>query len=138
MALAVPAPAGGVHDPAHQHREQDEGDESAKQGPVHAGKDIGRRGPMLHSALGMEGDLLVGARERPGHLEAPLLSEHEAELARRTQALGMIRSIRGTGTGVRHRAEQVPAKEAVLARRLSTPSPSICHAFPSPSVSKLN
>jgi hypothetical protein len=93
---------------------------------------------MMRSPLGVEGDLLVGGRERPGHLEAPFLAEHEAELTGWTEAVRMIGTIGCAGTGVGDRAQQVPAKEAVLARRLPTPTAPVCHSFPVPCVSKLN
>jgi len=50
--------------------------------------------------LRVERDLLVGRRERPGHLQPALLAEHEPELARGPEPVGMGRSEGRTRAGL--------------------------------------
>ena len=80
----------------------------------------------LHA--GVQRDLLAGRGERPRHLQAALLAKHELQLARRSQALGMIGAIRGAGARARHRAKQVLAEEAVLAADPRRPHAAVRHS----------
>ena len=91
--VAVVVARGPVHDPAHQHGQQHEGDEPTDQRPVHTAKHIGapggRRQPV---ASRVQGDLLAGRWERPGDLLAALLAEDEAQLTGRPQPVGVRRA----------------------------------------------
>lgn len=115
MTVAVDAVAAGVHHPAEHDGQQHESDEPADQGPVHGHKHI--------RASGMERDLLAGRRKRPGHLALTLLTKNEAQLAGRTQSVGMRRAEGRAGFPRLDRAQLILMKEAVLAagfRRCST------------------
>ena len=95
-------------------------------------------GPSAPAGSGVQRDLLVGRGERPGDLQAPLLAEDEAQLARGTQAVRMRRAEGGAGPGVGHRAQKILTKEAVLAARLRDGRPTIRHTCPRPRSLKLN
>src|SRR3954470_14161021 len=71
--------------------------------------------------LAMEGGLLLGAREGPGRLAPALLPEDEAQLARRAQSVGMIRTEGGARLVELEGAEAVAGEEALLARDLVRP-----------------
>ena len=85
--------------------------------------------PDAVSRLCVEGDLLVGGRHRPRHLQAPLLAEDEPHLARRAKALGVVRPVGRTRPGLGDRAEQVLAEVTALAARLCW---RLCHVPSSP------
>jgi hypothetical protein len=109
-----------IHDPAQKNRDQHERDESTDQRPVHGGKHIRARGDAritpasLRGRSGMLGQLLAGRRERPRDLLATFLAEDEAQLAGRTQAIGVGWTEGAAGAGPRYSTEQVLLKEAVL------------------------
>ena len=79
---------------------------------------------------GVQGQLLVGARKRPGNLQPAFLAEHEAELAGRAQALGVVRAIARTRPRLGYRAQKIAVKKAVLARRLADCATPVRHAVP--------
>src|SRR3954453_20680393 len=73
--------------------------------------------------LGAERLLLLGAREgerRPG---PPLLTEHEPQLARRLELLGMVRAERDARLVLGQGAQPVVLEEAVLAAHVRTTHP---------------
>ena len=77
----------------------------------------GKRHGRGRGASGVEGDLFVGRRERPCHLEPALLAEHEAKLARRPQPVGVSRPEGRAGAAHGDRAQMVLVEEAILAAR---------------------
>ena len=77
---------------------------------------------------GVQGDLLVGAGERPRHLHLALLAKHEAHLAGRPQSLGPVGTEGGTRLGRGDRTQKVGLEEAVFAVRSPHARPSVCHA----------
>src|ERR1039458_7111585 len=111
----------GVHQPAEEHGEQNEGDESADQRPVHGAKP--------YTSSDVKRNLLARRRERPRYLQPPLLTEDEPQLARRTQPVGMRRAEGRARRVVGQRTEQVLPKEALLAARLRGADASCCHAL---------
>ena len=74
----------------------------------------------------------LGDGERPGHLQAALLAEDEAQLAGRAQPIGMGRAEGRTGPVLGDRAQQILMKEAVLAARFRGRRPTIRHTSPRP------
>ena len=62
--------------------------------------------------LGVKSGLLLRVRERPGGLPPALLAEHEPQLARRPQPLGMVRAERRAGLVEVEGAQAVAAEEA--------------------------
>ena len=70
------------------------------------------------AALTVQGGLLVRAGEGPRGRGAALLAEGEAQLARRAQAVGMVRPEGRAGLVEVQRAQQVAAEVAVVARDL--------------------
>jgi len=80
----------------------------------------------LHA--GVQRDLLAGRRERPGHLKATLLTEHELELAGWTQTVRMVGPVGRARAGVRHRTQQVLPEEAVLTADPHRPRAAVRHA----------
>ena len=90
-------------------------------------------GETLYQAAGdgsgVEGDLLVGAREGPGDLHTPLLAKDEPQLTGRAQSLGTVGAEGRARLPARgHGAEQVGVKEAVFATRSGCAGLSGCHA----------
>jgi hypothetical protein len=88
-----------------------------------AGRMVPQRSSVERRCSSVERDLLAGRRERPSHLHAPLLPEHEAELARRPQAIRMRRTEGRTGDARIDRAQKILMEEAVFAACLRR-----CHA----------
>ena len=80
----------------------------------------------LHA--GVQRYLLAGRWERPGDLEAALLTKHELELAGWAQTVGMVGPVGRARAGVRHRTEQVLAEEAVLTADPHRPRAAVRHA----------
>ena len=69
----------------------------------------------------VERGLLLSRRERPCGLAAALLAEHEAQLRRRAQPLGVIGPERRARLVELERAQAVAGEEALLARDLLRP-----------------
>ena len=89
-------------------------------------------GETLYQAAGdgsgVEGDLLVGAREGPGDLHTPLLAKDEPQLAGRAQTFGTVGAKGRARLPARgHGAQQIGVKEAVFATRSCCACPSVCH-----------
>jgi hypothetical protein len=118
------AVAGRIQDPSQQHRHQDEGDKSTDQRPEHAanisdGPGLAQAGTGPLRLSGMQRDLLVGRRERPGHLLAAFLTEYESQLAGRPQAVRVGRPEGSARPLVGDRAQKILTEEAVLTACLS-------------------
>lgn len=88
--------------------------------------------PRRTLALGVARDLLTGRGKRPGDLHAPLLTEHEPQLARRSQPIGMRRAKGRARPTPLERAQEILMKEAVFAARFRGRRPTIRHADPTP------
>ena len=144
VAVGVAAVARGVHHPTDRHGQQHERDESTDQRPVHAvniyeagqmpsrsvAPDAERREPPTRS--GVQRDLLGGRRKRPRDLQPSLLAEHEPQLARRAQSVGMRRTKGRAGSGPGYGAEEILMKEAVFAARFCRCGATVRHARPTP------
>lgn len=127
--------ARGVHHPAHEDRDEHEGDECADQGPEH-GDDLYRKGrhgactPIIgRPASGVQSDLFLRRRERPRNLHPPLLTEDEAQLLGRPKPVRVRRAERAARTFLGHGAKQVLVEEAVFAARLHACATSMCHTW---------
>ena len=68
-----------------------------------------------YPALRVQANLLVCRWERPRHLEAAVLAEHEPHLARRPQAFWPSRPERRARPGLGDRAQQVLVEKAIFA-----------------------
>src|SRR3954452_4307041 len=71
--------------------------------------------------LCLQANLFLSARERPADLAPALLAEHEAQLARRPQALRMVGPERGARLVELERAEAGACEEALLASHFFRP-----------------
>src|SRR3712207_3146588 len=76
----------------------------------------GSGGDGTRHASGVQRRLLLRRGEGPGRLAAPLLAEDETQLARRSQAVRVVRAERRTRRVEVERAQRVAPEEAVLAR----------------------
>ena len=77
---------------------------------------------------GVERDLLVGRGEGPGHLEAALLAEHEAQLAGRPETLGVRRPEGRARAGIGNRTQHLLAEKTFLTACLRTATAPTGHA----------
>ncbi|MGI9183848.1 MAG: cation:proton antiporter [Solirubrobacteraceae bacterium] len=124
-----------IHDPADEDGEENEGDKTADQGPVHDRKHIGRartptrsrRRPGPGRPSGVQSDLLAGRRERPRHLHLSLLAKDEAHLTGRSQAVGVNGPEGRAGLIRGDRAQLLLMKETVLTARLRRGSATVRH-----------
>ena len=78
------------------------------------------RFPPPVAALPVQRDLLVRRGECPGHLEPPLLAEHESQLARRPQPVGVGGAEGRARTGLGQRAQMCSGERS---NPRSLPSP---------------
>ena len=124
--------ARGVHHPAEENGDQDEGDEAAEKWPEH-GAETYRAPPAGELPSAVESDLLLWRRERPGHLQAALLAKDEPHLTGRSQPLGVIGTVGRTRASLGQRTKVIAMKKAGLAAHLARCRAPVCHARPRPS-----
>jgi NhaP-type Na+/H+ or K+/H+ antiporter len=79
------------------------------------------------AGLAVQRRLLLGGRERPGRLRAPLLAEVEPQLARWPQTVRMVRAERRARLVQIERAEKVAPEVALIARDLLRRASTIRH-----------
>ena len=105
--------------------------------PTLAGLAAPGRQPRRPAPLSRAARPVRWRRERPCDLQPALLPKDEAQLARRTEAVGMRGPKGGAGTGVGDGAQKVLMEVATLAARSCSPNPPVCHSLSfSPCVSE--
>ncbi len=103
------------------------------------GRRSAARSAAFRCPLRVQRDLLVGRRERPGHLLLALLAEHEPHLLRRPEAFRPVRPIGRARRRVADRAQQIPVEETRLTTCLRCPCTPTAHSLYQPLVcSKLD